>query len=123
MIAIALEETLEEMGHTVCASAGTEPEAIAAAFHSVPDLMIVDARLRVGSGIAAMQKILTERFVPHIYVSGDSLIAEGLENGAIILRKPFSDEDLAVAIARAMDSALTHTPSGDDPQRPTHDPT
>ena len=122
MIAIALEEILEQMGHTVCASAGTEAEAVAAAHHSAPDLMIVDGRLRIGSGIAAMQKILTQRFVPHVYVSGDSLIAEELENGAIILRKPFSDEDLAGAIARAMDSALIHTPSGDDPQRLPHDP-
>lgn len=115
MIAFALQEILEQMGHFVCATAGTEAEAIAEAHQSNPDLIIVDGRLRIGSGIAAMRKILSVRYIPHIYVSGDSLIAEKLDHGAVIMRKPFSEQDLAEAILRALDANTARTASGGDP--------
>ncbi|MEO5806453.1 response regulator [Devosia sp.] len=116
MIVMALQEILEGMGHEVCATASTEADAVAAAYHFHPDLMIVDGRLRIGSGIAAMRKILTKRHVPHIYVSGDSLVAETLERGAVIMRKPFSDADLTRAIAKALAAPSQHTASGGNPQ-------
>jgi CheY-like chemotaxis protein len=115
MIALALEEVLELMGHEVCGWASTEAEAVASAHQTNPDLIIVDGGLRIGSGIDAMRKILSVRFVPHVYVSGDSLIAEDLAPESVILRKPFSDDELSDAIARAMDR-VPHTPSGGNPQ-------
>jgi CheY-like chemotaxis protein len=114
MIALALCEILEQMGHEICGTASTEAGAVGAAHHTNPDLIIIDGRLREGSGIAAMRKILTARYVPHIYVSGDSLAAEDLSPFAITMRKPFSDSELTEAIARATDPN-THTASGNDP--------
>lgn len=122
MIALALEEAIVQMGHSVCATAGTEAEAVAAAYQTHPDLMIVDSRLRIGSGIAAMRKILSKRYIPHIYVSGDSLVAEDLDHQAVILRKPFSDDELSAAISRALAAMTSHTPSGGDPERRADDP-
>lgn len=121
MIAMALEEAIVEMGHVVCATAGTEAEAVAAAYHTHPDLMIVDGRLRIGSGIAAMRKILTKRYIPHIYVSGDSLVAEDIDPRSVVLRKPFSDDELVAAIASALLVPSVHTSSGDDPEKQTDD--
>jgi CheY-like chemotaxis protein len=102
MIAMAIEDILAQMGHLVCGTAGTESEAVAAAERSNPDLIIVDGRLRVGSGILAMRTILSRGFVPHIYISGDRLLADTLDRGAVVLRKPFGETDLAAAIVRAL---------------------
>ncbi|MET3900926.1 CheY-like chemotaxis protein [Devosia sp. UYZn731] len=116
MIAMAIGDVLDEMGHHVCANAGTETDAVAASHRSNPDLIIIDCRLRIGSGIAAMSKILSHGYVPHIYISGDSLVAETLDRGAVVLQKPFSDIQLADAIASAMESRTVRTISGGDPQ-------
>jgi len=102
MISMAIEEILTEMGHVVCAAASTEAEAVAAAERTNPDLMIVDGRLRIGNGIDAMHSILAKRFIPHIFVSGDSFLGEELGDKAIVLCKPFSDDELGAAITRAM---------------------
>ena len=67
--------------------------------------MIVDARLRHGSGIAAVKQILRNGFVPHFFVSGDRLSADGLSPGAIVLQKPFMESELVSAIARAVAAA------------------
>ena len=108
MIAMAIEDILAQMGHLVCGTAGTESEAVAAAERSNPDLIIVDGRLRVGSGLLAMRTILSRGFVPHIYISGDRLLADTLDRDAVVLRKPFGETDLAAAIIRAL---AAHTPA------------
>ena len=88
IIAMAMAELLTEIGHTVCA------------WHH-PDLMIVDANLREGSGIAAVIEILRTGFVPHIFVTGDSYGLPDLRPGTIVIHKPFTATDLAYAIQRS----------------------
>jgi CheY-like chemotaxis protein len=104
MIALLLETLLEQMGHKVCATAGTEAAAIDAAHRFEPDLLIADARLRGGSGIAAVEEILRTRprSVPHFFVSGDLADVTKRLPAAITLRKPFR----AAALTQAIDSAL-----------------
>ena len=116
MIAVAIEDILNQMGHRVCGTAGTECDAVAASHRSNPDLIIIDGRLRIGSGILAMRKILSHSYVPHIYVSGDSLVAETLDRHAVVLQKPFSEAELAGAIERALVARTPHTDSGGDPE-------
>ena len=58
LIALLLAELLAGMGHEVCATAATEREAVIAAAHYKPDLMIVDAGLGRGSGVSAVEEIL-----------------------------------------------------------------
>ena len=60
-----LAEMLEEMGHSVCAVALTEGDAVKAAARDTPDLMMVDVALGQGSGIVAMDEILRTGFVLH----------------------------------------------------------
>ena len=58
LIAMMLAEVLGDMGHEVCATAGTPAEAIAAARRENPDLVLSDVKLRNGSGIDAVEEIL-----------------------------------------------------------------
>jgi CheY-like chemotaxis protein len=104
LIAMLSTQVLEEMGHNVCATAATEADAVAAAARCHPDIMIVDARLRCGSGVSAVAKILLTRRVPHVFVSGDVSGVKALMPDAVVIQKPFFAADLA----RAMELAL-HT--------------
>ncbi len=105
MIGMVLAGMLEEMGHDICAIEATEADAVTAAAQYIPDLMIVDARLGDGSGVSAVEEILRTRFVPHLYMSGNSSSVKALKPGAVVLQKPFREAELARAIQRALDAA------------------
>lgn len=102
IIGMLLAALLGEMGHAVCAVVTTEAAAVAAAARERPDLMIVDAGLGRGSGIRAVAEILRAGFVPHVFVSGDTLSDEALDARAVVVLKPFTEPELAAAIARAI---------------------
>ena len=102
MIAMLLKEVLTEMGHNVCGTEPTESGAVTAALEGRPDLMIVDAHLRDGSGVSAVERILSSRFIPHVFVSGDLLRGQALSPRAVVIQKPFCEPDLARAIERAI---------------------
>jgi CheY-like chemotaxis protein len=105
LIAMLLEDLLAGMGHEVCAVAVTETEAVAAAMQHRPDLMIVDERLREGNGISAMAEILRNGALAHVFVSGSPGHIRAHDPGAVVLRKPFRESDLAKAIQAACDAA------------------
>lgn len=107
LIGMLYEQVLTEMGHKVCALATTQTGAIAAAARFKPDLMIVDVGLSEGSGLAAAQTILRDGFVPHIFITGDGAGLQQQMPGAIVLRKPFVEHELARAIQRALSVRLT----------------
>jgi DNA-binding response OmpR family regulator len=99
-----LAEMLETMGHEVCGVENTEAEAVASAARCKPDLMIVDAWLRDGSGVSAMEKICKSGFIPHFFVSGDISRITASRRGAVMVQKPFRESDLASAIGRALEA-------------------
>ncbi|TFU01018.1 response regulator [Polymorphobacter arshaanensis] len=104
MIAMLLAEMLEAMGHSVCAIEATEAGAVAAALAHRPGLMIVDAHLQQGSGVAAVTAILATQSIPCILVSGDIAEVLGQSPRAVMLAKPYSEAGLAAAISRAVAS-------------------
>ena len=104
-IAMYLADMLEEMGYAVIATEGTEEGAVAAAALHQPDLMIVDAGLREGDGVTAVGRILRAGFVPHVFVSGDTLDGQPLDRRAAVVRKPFLEPDLLRAIQQALGNA------------------
>src|SRR6478752_2013689 len=106
LIGVLLAELLRGMGHEVCDTAATEAAAVTAAERCAPDLMIVDARLARGSGIAAVDEILRARPVAHFFLSGDAEQVRMLRPEAIIVRKPFRQAELARAIDLAVGAAL-----------------
>lgn len=99
VIGMCLSETLEAMGHTVCAVERTEGGAVAAALRYQPNLMIVDSMLGQGSGIAAVAEILRSGFIAHLFITGDVRSVRAKVPHAIIVQKPFFEGELAAAIA------------------------
>ena len=89
MIGGLLAETLEGLGHTVCAVESNLANMVAAASHWRPDLMIVDVGLGEASGIAAVKEILGSGFVPLVFVMGDALGSSSPGPDTILIRKPF----------------------------------
>jgi two-component system, response regulator PdtaR len=101
MIAMLYVEVLAGLGHETTAVARTEDEAVSAARTFRPDLMLVDHHLRDGSGIVAMDRILAEGFIPHVFVSGDPA-GGGPDENPVCLQKPFNEAQLVAAIAAAL---------------------
>ena len=106
LIVMLLAEVLKGMGHDVCATAATEAEAVSAAARHRPDLMIVDAGLGHGSGVAAVEEILRGGPVAHLFLSGDAGRVQTRRPDAIVVPKPFREAELA----RAIDNALAAGP-------------
>ena len=106
LIAMLLSEMLTGMGHFVCATAATESEAVLAAAHYGPDLMIVDAGLGQGSGVSAVEEILRVGPVAHVFISGDAERVHTRKPDAVVVRKPFREAELARAIDMAVAAAL-----------------
>ncbi len=102
LIGMLLAEMLEEMGHDVCAIEATEADAVSAATRCRPDMMIVDAWLIDGSGIAAVEEIIRAGPIPHVFVTGDTSKVQALRPGAVAIQKPFRESDLARAMQRAL---------------------
>src|SRR5471032_2836319 len=73
MIGGLLTETLEGLGHMVCAVESNVTNAVAAAPHWRPDLIIVDVGRNEASGVAAVEEIVRIKFVPHVFVTGDAV--------------------------------------------------
>lgn len=104
LISIFFAELLVEMGHEVCAIETTEDALVTSAARLGPDLLIVDAHLRDGSGIVAVARILESGYMPHIFMTGDRLAGGQGNSRAIILQKPFLDSDVDKAISAAMNA-------------------
>jgi two-component system, response regulator PdtaR len=102
IIAMLMVRVLRALGHEVCAVEATEAGAVAAAALHRPQLMIVDARLRHGSGVAAVEAILQQGFVPHVFVSGTTI--DGLRPEAVVLAKPYTEKALVAVMQRAMEA-------------------
>jgi len=102
IIAMLLEAILRDMGYAVCAVEATETGAVAAAALHRPNLLIVDAGLSEGSGVSAVDRILRDGFVPHVFVSGADLKPEMLDSRAVRLSKPYDERALFAAIQSAL---------------------
>lgn len=104
-IAELLGDLLTGMGHEICTIAVTEADAVEAATRYKPDLMIVDARLGSGSGVAAVEAILRAGPIAHVFISGDAGGVQALRPGAVVVQKPFLEAELVQAIAVALEAA------------------
>jgi len=100
VIAVLLAEVIGSLGHEVCAIVATVDDLVSAAARHRPDLLIVDEHLAEGSGVVALSQILKGGHVAHLIMSGGPV--EDMPAGAVLLEKPFSNKELAAAIARAL---------------------
>ena len=102
MIGGLLAETLEGLGHAVCAVESNVANAGTAASHWRPDLMIVDVGQGEASGLAVVKEILRSRFVPNVFVTGNAVRSVPLGPETVLIQKPFRVPDLERAIQRAL---------------------
>jgi response regulator NasT len=107
IVRVDLRVTLEEAGHVVCAEARDGLEAVALARDVAPDLAMLDVRMGGLHGIEAARRIGRERPIPIVIVTGyaDYTVAEyaaASTVGASYLAKPFSDEEVQLAIDAAV---------------------
>lgn len=100
VIAMLLSEVLAAMGHKVCATAATGDDGVRAAARYRPDLLIVDEQLGAGSGVAAVGEILRFDPVPHLFVTGNSDSVRSQIPDAVVIQKPFSQEQLSRAMQK-----------------------
>ena len=110
IIAMDVEDGIEELGHNVVGSAITADQAIEMAGKLKPDVVLMDLRLADGSfGGDAAREILARYGIRSIFVSGNldpvtrSMLAE-LEPVAMI-SKPFVQHQLAQALEAAREVA------------------
>ncbi len=92
LVALTLEEMIEQLGYAVCGVASRGVEAIRMAQQQKPDLILMDVRLADRtSGIEAAEQILAHRAVPIIFTTAFSdrqTVEKIAELGAELLAKP-----------------------------------
>jgi DNA-directed RNA polymerase specialized sigma24 family protein/CheY-like chemotaxis protein len=110
IVASDIARIVEDMGHRVAGTAGSQAASVALAEQLKPGLVLADIRLEDGGdGIAAAQAILEAYSVPIVFVTGYPerlLTGRGLEP-AFVVAKPFDDEALKVTIAHALGTYAT----------------
>jgi response regulator NasT len=101
-----LAEMLVEEGYAVVGQAADGAEAIRLAEELRPDLMIMDVKMPVLDGIAAAERIASQRLAPVVMLTAFSqrdLVERARDAGAMAyVVKPFSASDLVPAIEMAV---------------------
>jgi response regulator NasT len=107
IVRVDLRAILEEAGHEVCAETRDGLEAVDLARATLPDLAILDVRMPRLHGIEAARRILRERPIPIVILTGytdyaltDLAAATGVSSS--FLAKPFSDQDVGLALEEAV---------------------
>jgi response regulator NasT len=99
-------EMLGEQGYEVVGEAGDGARAVVLAEELRPDLVILDVRMPVLDGIAAAERIASQRIAPVVILTAFSqreLVERARDAGAMAyLVKPFSASDLVPALEMAV---------------------
>ena len=106
LIRMDLAEMLGEQGYDVVGEAADGARAVALVEELRPDLVILDVRMPVLDGIAAAERIASQRIAPVVILTAFSqreLVERARDAGAMAyLVKPFSASDLVPAIEMAV---------------------
>jgi CheY-like chemotaxis protein len=105
LIALDLQQLVQDLGHRVVRVARTEREAVAAAQASRPGLILADIRLADGSsGLDAVNEILPHLSVPVIFVTAfpEKLLTGIKPEPTFLIRKPFRPDALRAVISQAL---------------------
>lgn len=91
MIAMLIQDVLEEAGATSFAFAATEQDAVALALAQVPAVITSDVRLLEGTGPRAVEQILrTIGEIPVIFITANPDSIEVDRSSTVVLTKPVS---------------------------------
>jgi len=101
MIASLLTDDLNEFGFVVVGPLGNLAEAVATASTSALDGALLDIALGNESALPVAQ-ILADRHIPFVFMTGASETPEGTFRHIPALLKPFSVEELWIALQRIL---------------------
>lgn len=100
MIAIELENMLADLGHEVIGPASTVDAALALLQETTPDAAVLDANL-AGRSAQPIVEALTDAGVPMVLASGyEARELQNLQISGVLVSKPYTERDLAGAIAK-----------------------
>lgn len=100
LIALMIEDMLEDIGVVVSRSAATLGEALTAAEEAEVDFALLDINLKGEQSFPAAD-VLRKRGKPFLFVTGyGALGTHGTDFQAPVLQKPFAVAELRAALAR-----------------------
>ncbi len=106
IIRLDLRETLEEEGYEVVGDCGRGDEAVALVKKMIPDVVILDIKMPVMTGLEAAKLITETKICPVVMLTAFSqreIIEQARDAGALAyLVKPFQKSDLVPAIELAI---------------------
>ena len=105
LIALDLQNAVEDLGHTVVEVARTHREALAAVERHKPGLILADIQLADGSsGLEAVNEILGALEVPVIFITAypERFLTGAPPEPAFLIAKPFSVETLRAVISQVL---------------------
>lgn len=105
IIAMHLQDIVEDMGHTVVGVASTHAEASDLNQSTTPDLVLADIRLADGSsGIDAVKDILADRSVPVVFITAypERLLTGERPEPTYLVTKPFEVDTIIATIGQAL---------------------
>lgn len=105
LIAMHLQDIVEEMGHSVVGLASTHAEATEISRANEPDLVLADIRLADGSsGIDAVKEILADRSVPVVFITAypERLLTGERPEPTYLITKPFEVDTVITTIGQAL---------------------
>jgi CheY-like chemotaxis protein len=110
IIAMLMEDLLEELGCDIVATAGQLDDAVAIAGTGEFDLAFLDVNLR-GVPVYPAAEVLRARGIPFAFVTGYGTVGVDAAHGeAPILQKPFQARELD-AVLRRLRSQRSQRPS------------
>lgn len=105
IIAMHLEQLVEDMGHEVVGTAMTREEAVREEARARPDLILADIQLADGSsGIDAVNDILARSDVPVVFITAypERLLTGERHEPTYLVTKPFQPETVLATIGQAL---------------------
>ena len=106
IIRLDLRETLEEEGYEVVGDCGRGDEAVTLVKKMIPDVVILDIKMPVMTGLEAAKLITETKICPVVMLTAFSqreIIEQARDAGALAyLVKPFQKSDLVPAIELAI---------------------
>ena len=102
MIAMYVQEYMHDLGFESFSIVSGQDEAVKSAVERTPDLIIADFRLEQGTGPEAVKQICKDRPIPTIYVAGLASEVRAADPLAVVLEKPFLNQELARAVQDAL---------------------
>ena len=115
LVAMSLQDALEDAGYLVMDLTGRHQDAIAAAQERKPDLALVNIELQGRDDGIALERQLTDMGIPVLFISGQSSRASSARTAAVgSLPKPYTPTEMVEAVGYL----LNHLQGDDTQTRP-----